>query len=235
MSWDLAWIQSQVQMATSDNGLASKAVNWCNRTLMEIGTAAFLPKQLAQLSQFPIASGSNTITNAWNSITGDDVVNIHRINIQSPTTATTFYNPLTRVGIRDLYAFFRGAAATSSADLLQNYAVPRWTTFNTSHLAPQVVPFPNENSARSMEIHYLKAPTALASGSDTNWILRRYPYVVLAGTLRRAFLYKGDGARYTREMAAFQNGLKDILRQETGDIAHAPTRRALGARYAERG
>lgn len=221
-------------MATSDDGLASKATGWCNRTLQEIGTAAFLPKQMAQLQQFAINSGNNTIPSSWNHITGDDVINLHRINVQDPSTATSFFNPLVRVGLRDLYAFFHGASATSSNNTLSNYAVPRWSTFSTSYLAPQVAVFPNENASRSMEITYLKALTKLASGSDTNWILRRYPNVVLAGTLRRAFLYQGNGARYTREHAKFRNGLRDIIMQETGTIAEAPVRRGLMGEYARR-
>lgn len=222
MSWDLQNVQSQVQLLTREAGLTDKVTKWCNRTIMEVSTVAFWPKNLKRLSQFAINSGNNTITSAWNSITADNIIDLHRVAIHSPTTDTTFYNVLHRHGVRDLYGFFDGDAATHSADKIEGYAIPRWTTNATTQLAPQVAVYPNENTARAMEIHYLSAPEALSAGTDTNWVLRRYPMVVMQGTLRRAFLYLGNTARYSVARSEFMSGLKDIVNQELGDIAYAP-------------
>jgi hypothetical protein len=234
MSWDLQNIQSQVQLVTRQDGLTDKVTRWCNRAIMEISSSAFFGKNLKRESQFPINSGSNTITSAWNAITADNIVDIHRVAIQSPTTDTTFYNPLSRVGVRDLYAFYRGGAATVSNDQIDAYAVARWRTNGTAQMAPDVAVFPNEDSSRAMEIHYLAAPEALTTGSDTNWILRRYPEVVLNGTLRRAFLYVGNVPRYMRARSDFMNGVKDVISQELGTIAHAPVMRDIVAEYIRR-
>ncbi len=227
MAWDLANVQSQVQMATGDDGLASLTLDWANRTLMEIGTAAFWPKAIAHDSRNAITAGDVELEDAWTDITHPNLINIHRLILQA-TSAETYYHSPVQKDLRDIYSRFSGQLATVANADIEIYGVPTWYNYTASgnQILPKLVFYPNVSS-RAFELHYLQAPDKATDATETNWIIERYFNVVLCGTLRRAFIYKGNVQRYQVELAGYRNGLKDMLRQELGPIANTPVMRAL--------
>lgn len=241
MSWDVANIQSHVQLATGNDGLSSRVITWFNRTIMEIVTSGVLPKQIEIKSQHPLSTATNTtsgVDDGWTSVATDNIVALHHLVLQATTNttaATSYYNPLVRMDVRDLYPRYHGLAVSQTGDPVENYANVKWTTYSAgSHMGP-LIALALEPSNRSAEVHLYKAPDKATTAADTNWILRKYPKVVLAGVLRYAFIYLGNPARYQYEQQQFKAGVEDIIKNETGDIAHAPVMRGVVPGFFQRG
>jgi len=228
MAWTVVKFQEQVQIMTDHKGLASKTITWINRTLMEILVKDYWQKQVNTVATGG-ASQVTTVTGQWftdSAVSSLNIVDIHRIDYS--TTAA-----LVRQPVQDFYANFHGLNASNSTGDYARYCVPKWVsmtagTYNDWYLIPEIGVSPiAATGTTDLTMGYLSAPDAFTATSDSNWITDQYPQVVLAGVLRRAFLFIGDSQRYLIWKAKFENGVRDMILSEQTSVAATPHLRGV--------
>lgn len=245
MAYDLTEIQTQVRLLTNASGLDTRVITWTNRVLQDIGQKAWFQQQIAVMHK-PTVGGGTNVTSNWETVSGipgnavaaaaydPNLINIHRVvHVQMAATNTytsvsTYLNPLVRYSIQDLYCHFQAQSINVTGASVNFYAVPQWDEVDTtaSTVYPKMVFYPHPKNATyndggAFQIWYLQSISKLTSGTDTNWLLKKYFHVVLRGVLRFARLYLGDPQGYLVDKAAYENGVVDILRNE--EIASAST------------
>jgi hypothetical protein len=229
MSWTVQTLQDQVQLLTGHDGLASEVMTWANRVMMELAHKAYWPRQLKNVDLgSPVQSA--TVASQWINNTAFwslDIMGIHRVNYGTNGV-------LTRHAVQDFYGFFHGADANYITGAFERYCVPKWTSGSQTsnyYMWPLIAVHPIYNtSTNSIQVNYLQAPAKFTLATDYNWILTKYPQVVLAGVLRYAFLFIGDGNRYSIFKGKYINGIADMVRNETASLASTP---ALRGQYPE--
>lgn len=250
MAFDVAEIQSQVQLLTGSDQLNSKVLNWINRTVMDICTRTYFPKQMGEcmVSTSDTAMDTSVLGNAVVSI-GTPGTNFIAPYYAAACTATAStptviadvflhqqaiqgevmdvlhraHDTTERRGtVIEHYAMAYGSNDTSSA-----------TTGGTQSV--YVLPYPhfasptatNTAGQQFLYLRYLKAPAALTLGNQTLWLTENYFRVVLAGVMRYARLYLGDPRGYLMEKALFENGVAEMMLQEQTGLPASPVLRGV--------
>jgi len=234
MAWTVEVFQDQVQLMTDHKGLASKTITWVNRTIAEIVCKDYWLKQINTISTGG-ASQVTTVTSQW--FTDTQMQSLNPIDMQRIDYSTTA--ALWRQPVQDFYANFHGLNASHTVGNYKNFCIPQWTSYvsgTNQYLLPRLAVYPITGTGTTdLTGAYLAAPDKFDETTDSNWITNQYPQVVLAGVLRRAFLYIGDSQRYLIWKARFENGVKDMILSEQTSVAATPHLRGILPEEVQRG
>jgi len=226
MAWTVQTLQDQVQLLTGHDGLASSVVTWTNRVMMEIANKAFWPRHLKTVNLgAPVQS--SVVSEQWINNTAFASLNIMAVHRMAYGST----RPLEHRALQDFYSFFQGGNANYTTGEFERYCIPKWISASASSeyfMYPMLAVHPiSSTTTDAIQMSYLEAPEKFDSSDDYNWILTKYPQVILAGVLRYAFLYIGDGSRYGVWKGNYINGLADMVRNETTTLASTPAMRAI--------
>jgi hypothetical protein len=140
---------------------------------------------------------------------------------------------LVRHGIVDLYARYQGRNVSYSAGDLESFSAVYWASMGTAptcYLVPYLAFWPQATTltlTNAVVAKYLKALDKETTAAGYNWISDKYPMVVLAGIMRCASLYIGDGQAYLYWKGKYANGIKEMILMETTVQAGTPYRRSV--------
>lgn len=241
----LSDLQSQILLATGHGGISAKVTKWANRVCQDVATRVFWMQQIGVgLAHHATAANATHTTradlHAFSMQTPNASLNeliapyaVDQVTITTNTTGTfigAYERPLIRVEHADLYQIAAGSTPVTSSTS-SFYAMVRGNIQSLTATAGGTIiedfvafPFPatTASTVQALGITYLGSPLILDSDEDTNWMMQRYPRVVLAGVLRYARLYLNDVVGYLKEKAEFENGIADMVRVEEVASANAP-------------
>jgi hypothetical protein len=218
-TWTAGDFVEQVQLLTGNNGLGTRILNWLNRVIMETSIKVPWNRQVISAAGGGAAQTTGVLTQ-WFTVNDPNFIAFN--HFQYGTTCAPV-----QVEAAELYQNFHGQAANVSTATIHYYAVPKWTASGTNYMVPQVALYPIATTATTaFTLHYQQAPNMVTS-PDSNWMMEKYPHVILAGTLAYAKLYLGDANGYLAQMAAYANGVRDMILTEESPSASTPQMRGV--------
>jgi len=237
MSITAQFFQSQVQILSGNDQIASKVLTWVSRACQEIAMKALWKQQTRSVNVGGLGAVT-TVVSQWASLTPAAASNfVQMIHVKYNSGGSVY--PLYRLEPQDLYSNFQGVTGTYSADTVEAYCIPRWTTSGNAtsqYMAPYMAVYPVGTTAvTAYTAHFHSAPDKVATANDTNWIMSKYPGVVLNRVMALASLYLKDSQGYLLYMSKYANGVKDMVLTEETNVAATPYRRGIVPEVVMRG
>lgn len=228
MAYTVQFFQDQVHLITGHDGLNTNVIRWLDRACQDIGIKAVW-KQQVQSGQIGGVSQTSTLTSQWVSLTTNAATGI--VALQRVEYGST--RQLVRQEIEDLYANFHGITASYSAGDVRAYAIPKWTTSGnatTRYMVPQFAVYPinaTATASTAMTAYWLTPPARIAQTTDSNWIMDKYPLVVLARIMCYVGLYLKNPNIYLLWKSRYENGVADMTMTEETSLASRPALRGI--------
>ena len=237
----VAEVQSQVQLLTHHDNLDSYVVDWLNRTLQDLGTTALWNKQTRSVVAFHPTITAAPITPSsqiFNVVPGaNELIEFvgMRAGYWHATSPTQWRNDRSMVR-RDwggLVARLHGGTVTGTNRASDAYAAVSGSVLTYGRTVSQyMLGFPlaasgSYSTYAACSVDYLESPAKVSLSTDTNWLMAKYPRVVLAGVMMRARLFLRDGRGYLMEKSEYVNGIADMLLMEENITANKPYLRAV--------